>query len=107
MGEGTIQVPGTARMRAQRLESAWHVEEEEKAVLVRQKGGDWQTELKGGQSQEFHPEGEESSPSREKHHYTCPFVKNILYLFTAVLGLRCCMRAFSSCGSWALKLGLQ
>ena len=25
-----------------------------------------------------------------------------IYLFLAVLGLRCCMRAFSSCGEWGL-----
>ena len=25
-----------------------------------------------------------------------------MYLFLAVLGLRCCARAFSSCGKWEL-----
>ena len=25
-----------------------------------------------------------------------------MYLFLAVLGLRCCARAFSSCGEWGL-----
>ena len=25
-----------------------------------------------------------------------------IYLFMAVLGLRCCVRAFSSCGEWRL-----
>ena len=25
-----------------------------------------------------------------------------MYLFSAVLGLRCCARAFSSCGEWRL-----
>ena len=26
----------------------------------------------------------------------------LIYLFLAVLGLRCCARAFSSCGEWGL-----
>ena len=26
----------------------------------------------------------------------------LIYLFLAVLGLRCCVRAFSSCGEWGL-----
>ena len=26
----------------------------------------------------------------------------LFYLFLAVLGLRCCARAFSSCGEWGL-----
>ena len=26
----------------------------------------------------------------------------IIYLFLAVLGLRCCVRAFCSCGEWGL-----
>ena len=30
------------------------------------------------------------------------FLKNFIYLFLAVLGLRCCMWAFSSCGEWGL-----
>lgn len=73
-GGGTIQVPGTARMRAQRLEGAWHVEEEEKARLVRQREGDWQTELKGGQSPENSIlRGRESSPSRGKASLHVPF----------------------------------
>ena len=32
-----------------------------------------------------------------------PFLKNkFIYLFLAALGLRCCMRAFSSCGERGL-----
>ena len=33
-----------------------------------------------------------------------PFLKKIyfIYLFLAVLGLRCCAWAFSSCGEWGL-----
>ena len=27
-----------------------------------------------------------------------------MYLFLAVLGLHCCVRAFSSCGKWGLPL---
>ena len=27
-----------------------------------------------------------------------------IYLFLAALGLRCCTRAFSSCGEWGLLL---
>ena len=27
---------------------------------------------------------------------------NLIYLFLAALGLRCCMRALSSCGEWGL-----
>ena len=30
------------------------------------------------------------------------FLKKIIYLFLAVLGLRCCVRTFSSCGEWGL-----
>ena len=32
------------------------------------------------------------------------FFKSIylIYLFLAALGLRCCVRAFSSCGEWGL-----
>ena len=30
------------------------------------------------------------------------FFLNFIYLFMAVLGLCCCMRAFSSCGEWGL-----
>ena len=30
------------------------------------------------------------------------FLKKIIYLFLAALGLRCCMRAFSSCGEQEL-----
>ena len=38
-----------------------------------------------------------------KKNYLIPFLKNLfiylfIYLFLAVLGLRCCTRAFSSCG---------
>ena len=29
---------------------------------------------------------------------------NLFYLFLAALGLRCCARAFSSCGKWGLPL---
>lgn len=36
---GTIQVMGTACVRAQRLKGAWHAEEEEKARLVRKREG--------------------------------------------------------------------
>ena len=35
------------------------------------------------------------------------FLKNLfifIYLFLAALGLRCCARAFSSCGEWALLI---
>ena len=30
------------------------------------------------------------------------FLNKFIYLFLAVLGLRCCMRAFSSCGEQGL-----
>ena len=30
------------------------------------------------------------------------FLKKFIYLFMAPLGLRCCTRAFSSCGEWGL-----
>ena len=30
------------------------------------------------------------------------FLKKFIYLFLAVLGLRCCAWAFSSCGEWGL-----
>ena len=30
------------------------------------------------------------------------FFNIFTYLFLAALGLRCCVRAFSSCGEWAL-----
>ena len=30
------------------------------------------------------------------------FLKKFIYLFLATLGLRCCVRAFSSCGEWGL-----
>ena len=30
------------------------------------------------------------------------FKKKIIYLFLAALGLRCCVRAFSSCVQWGL-----
>ena len=35
----------------------------------------------------------------------CDFLKKIslfIYLFLAVLGLCCCVQAFSSCGEWGL-----
>ena len=32
------------------------------------------------------------------------FIFFYYYLFLAVLGLRCCARAFSSCGKWGLLL---
>ena len=32
------------------------------------------------------------------------FILNLFYLFLAALGLRCCVRAFSSCGEWGLLL---
>ena len=31
-----------------------------------------------------------------------PFFKKFIYLFLATLGLRCCVRAFSSCGERGL-----
>ena len=34
--------------------------------------------------------------------YTLPY---LIYLFLAVLGLRCCTRAFSSCSAWASHCG--
>ena len=34
--------------------------------------------------------------------YFILFYFKFIYLFSAVLGLRCCMRAFSSCGEWGL-----
>ena len=34
------------------------------------------------------------------HIYFCLFV--LFNLFLAALGLRCCVRAFSSCGKWGL-----
>ena len=30
------------------------------------------------------------------------FLNKFIYLFLAVLGLRCCVQAFSSCGEWGL-----
>ena len=30
------------------------------------------------------------------------FFLNVLFCFLAVLGLRCCVRAFSSCSKWGL-----
>ena len=30
------------------------------------------------------------------------FIYLFIYLFMAALGLRCCARAFSSCGEWGL-----
>ena len=30
------------------------------------------------------------------------FFNKLIYLFLAALGLRCCPRAFSSCGEWGL-----
>ena len=30
------------------------------------------------------------------------FFNKFIYLFLAALGLRCCARAFSSCGKWGL-----
>ena len=43
------------------------------------------------------------------HNPKCPVLKHFfnkfiyfIYLFLAVLGLRCCVRAFSSCGEWGL-----
>ena len=32
------------------------------------------------------------------------FFNKFIYLFLAVLGLRCCARAFSSCGKWVATL---
>ena len=36
------------------------------------------------------------------HAFICLFVCLFIYLFLAVLGLRCCARAFSSCGEQGL-----
>ena len=48
-----------------------------------------------------------ASPSLSRHwHWGSSFLKkhilNLLISFLAVLGLRCCARAFSSCGWWGL-----
>ena len=40
-------------------------------------------------------------PERKLQHETL-FLKKIIYLFRTVLGLRCCTRAFSSCGERGL-----
>ena len=46
--------------------------------------------------------GWEGLPFTLGHSFFFFFNKLIYYLFLAVLGLRCCTRAFSSCGEWGL-----
>ena len=38
----------------------------------------------------------------EIHIFFYLFIYLFIYLFMAVLGLHCCVRAFSSCGEWGL-----
>ena len=35
-------------------------------------------------------------------HFSAEYFIFLIYLFLAVLGPRCCARAFSSCGEWGL-----
>ena len=56
-----------------------------------------------GETTEWDPNCPEKCPlSKDVAPSSSFFFNKFIYLFLAALGLRCCARAFSSCGKWGL-----